>query len=408
MRRRSRTASTAELERGEHARLVGELEALVAEFPLRERLRGVQMLALYRSGRHADALAAYRTAREALDTELGLEPGPELRKLEQQILTHDPALQPAAPGVPAPPATPTFGRDDDVLDVLAALEGARLVTLTGPGGVGKTRLAIEVARAAGGRFVPLAPIADDDRIPEAACAALGVHRMPGEGALEALRAHAATSDRRSWCSTTSSTCPAPRADRRPAGRGADHHRARHQPATAAPERGAQSARSRRSPRRARSRCSSTAPPRAARRIAPTDAVVEICTTLGRAAAGDRARRRPARRAHAGRSLRRGSRTRSPCSAAARRTHRNVTGRSGPRSTGASSCWRRRSATPSPRSPRSPAGASSTPPRRSPTRRCRCSRSWWTRASSSRTAAASDARTGPPVRAGAACRAARRR
>ena len=63
MRRRSRTASTAELELGEHARLVGELEALVAEFPLRERLRGVQMLALYRSGRHADALAAYRAAR---------------------------------------------------------------------------------------------------------------------------------------------------------------------------------------------------------------------------------------------------------------------------------------------------------------------------------------------------------
>jgi predicted ATPase/DNA-binding SARP family transcriptional activator len=178
---------TAELERGEHARLVGELEALVAEFPLRERLRALQMLALYRSGRHADALAAYRAAREALDTELGLEPGPELRNLEQQILIHDPALQPAAPGVPAPPATPTFGRDDDVLDVLAALEGARLVTLTGPGGVGKTRLAIEVARAAGGRFVPLAPIADDDRIPEAACAALGVHRMPGEAALAALR-----------------------------------------------------------------------------------------------------------------------------------------------------------------------------------------------------------------------------
>ncbi|HEX5621623.1 MAG TPA: BTAD domain-containing putative transcriptional regulator, partial [Solirubrobacteraceae bacterium] len=177
----------AELELGEHAHLVGELESLVAEFPLRERLREQQMLALYRSGRHADALAAFRSARETLDAELGLEPGPELRRLEQQILMHDPALQPVAPGVPAPPATPTFGRDDDVRDVLAALDAARLVTLTGPGGVGKTRLAVEVARAAGGRFVPLAAIAAADRIPEAACAALGIRRMPGEEASDALR-----------------------------------------------------------------------------------------------------------------------------------------------------------------------------------------------------------------------------
>jgi predicted ATPase/DNA-binding SARP family transcriptional activator len=176
----------ADLELGEHGRLVGELESLVAEHPHRERLRALQMLALYRSGRHADALAAYRAARATLDAELGLEPGPALRRLEQQILVHDPALQAVAPGVPASPATPTFGRDDDVRDVLGALETARLVTLTGPGGVGKTRLAIEVARAAGGRFVPLAPIADPDRIPDAACAALGIRRMPGEEAAAAL------------------------------------------------------------------------------------------------------------------------------------------------------------------------------------------------------------------------------
>jgi DNA-binding SARP family transcriptional activator len=140
----------AEMALGDHARLVGELEALVAEHPLRERLRAQQMLALYRSGRHADALAAFRAARVVLDEQLGLEPGPELRDLERQILVHDPSL--AAPlqaeRPPAPP-TPTFGRDEDVRSVLDALGQTRLLTLTGPGGVGKTRLAIEVARAAG-------------------------------------------------------------------------------------------------------------------------------------------------------------------------------------------------------------------------------------------------------------------
>jgi predicted ATPase/DNA-binding SARP family transcriptional activator len=176
----------ADLALGEHARLVGELEALVAEHPLRERLRAQQMLALYRSGRHADALAAFRAARETLDAELGLEAGPELRALEQQILTHDPALRAAATGVPPPPPTPTFGRDRDVQAVLAILESARLLTLTGPGGVGKTRLAIEIVRQAGGRFVPLAAIVDAGRIPDAACDALGIRRMPGEAAIEVL------------------------------------------------------------------------------------------------------------------------------------------------------------------------------------------------------------------------------
>jgi Bacterial transcriptional activator domain len=80
---------------GEHARLVGELEALVAENPLRERLRAQLMLALYRSGRHADALAVFRDARARLDGELALEPSRELRTLKQAILTHVPPL--AAP-----------------------------------------------------------------------------------------------------------------------------------------------------------------------------------------------------------------------------------------------------------------------------------------------------------------------
>ena len=82
----------ADLAAGEASQLVPELEALVREHPLRERLRGFLMLALYRSGRQAEALETYREGRQLLDSELGLEPGPELRELERAILAHDPAL----------------------------------------------------------------------------------------------------------------------------------------------------------------------------------------------------------------------------------------------------------------------------------------------------------------------------
>jgi DNA-binding SARP family transcriptional activator len=96
----------AELEVGRHSQLVGELEALVAEHPLRERLRGQLMLALYRSGRQAEALEAYRAARETLVEELGIEPSPELQRLEQAILRHDRKLelssQPKVATVPQP------------------------------------------------------------------------------------------------------------------------------------------------------------------------------------------------------------------------------------------------------------------------------------------------------------------
>jgi class 3 adenylate cyclase len=82
----------AELELGHHGRLVGQLEAFVGEHPLRERPRGQLMLALYRSGRQADALEAYRNARDTLVDELGIDPSPELQQLEQAILRHDPSL----------------------------------------------------------------------------------------------------------------------------------------------------------------------------------------------------------------------------------------------------------------------------------------------------------------------------
>jgi DNA-binding SARP family transcriptional activator/class 3 adenylate cyclase len=114
----------ADLALGRHAELVGELEALVAAEPLRERLRGQLMLALYRSGRQADALAAYRATREALVEELGIEPGRALQDLEGAILRQDLALEPplqlsAPPEAPAPPAAPP-GEERKVVTVLVA------------------------------------------------------------------------------------------------------------------------------------------------------------------------------------------------------------------------------------------------------------------------------------------------
>jgi predicted ATPase/DNA-binding SARP family transcriptional activator len=146
----------AELALGRHEDLIAELEALVAQQPLRERLRAELMLALYRGGRQADALAAYRATRQALVEELGLEPSRELQELEQAILRQDPSLSlhrlPAG-NLPAPAST-LIGREQDIAFVADLLrrEDGRLVTLTGPGGAGKTRLAVEVATVLAGDF----------------------------------------------------------------------------------------------------------------------------------------------------------------------------------------------------------------------------------------------------------------
>ena len=106
------------------------------------------MFALYRCGRQADALAAYRAGRSLLVDELGLEPGPALRRLHQQILAQDPALDVAEtwqPPLPVP-ETPLVGRDAELDEVRALLAGGvRLLTVTGPGGIGKTRFVLELA-----------------------------------------------------------------------------------------------------------------------------------------------------------------------------------------------------------------------------------------------------------------------
>ncbi len=138
----------ADLACGRHRQLVAELEALVADHPLRERLWGALMLAMYRTGRQADALGAYQQLRAILGEQLGLDPSTELHELEEQILLHDPALDLFVPVPHNLPAllTSFVGRKLELIELGERLAETRLVTLTGTGGSGKTRLAIEYGR----------------------------------------------------------------------------------------------------------------------------------------------------------------------------------------------------------------------------------------------------------------------
>lgn len=186
---------------------VGPLTELTARDPFREGLWALLMTALYRAGRTADALAAYRTARGHMVEELGIEPGPRLRELEAMVLSHDAGLGPAvvAERARAPArasdATPAaedaprgnlprravrlIGRGDDLAAVAAAVRAAPAVTLVGPGGIGKTRLAVAAARAAepdlagGAWLVGLAELSSAEDVPRAVADVLGVREAAG-------------------------------------------------------------------------------------------------------------------------------------------------------------------------------------------------------------------------------------
>ena len=210
---------------GESDSLVGELRAMIAADPVAERPRGLLMRALYAAGRQAEALAEYNQARELFASELGVDPSPQLEQIYLGVLRQDlpdasrgqppPAAVPStgqadfsaeeriAPGDPPSgaraaavrkPLTSFVGRDEDVARVRKMLAEGRLVTLTGPGGAGKTRLAIELAvllsgesAAAGASGAPdgcpvtmveLTRVTDPGDVPYAVLHALGIRHSP--------------------------------------------------------------------------------------------------------------------------------------------------------------------------------------------------------------------------------------
>lgn len=188
------------LDLGRHDEALPDLGQLVRAHPFRERVHGLYALALYRSGRQADALGVLDRARTALADQLGLDPTPELQELTGRILRHDPTLAaatpPSGPPAPVPPAavpppsppvppapgpadvpaplTPLIGREADLAGLRSALATHRLVTLTGPGGAGKTRLAVAACEGTDPVWwADLAPVTDAAGVAAVVATAVG-------------------------------------------------------------------------------------------------------------------------------------------------------------------------------------------------------------------------------------------
>ncbi len=196
----------AALATGRHAELLGDLTALHHAHPLDERIAGQLMLSIYLSGSQAAALDVYRTIRARLVDELGVDPGPALRATHQSILagTSTPVALPAGPSSarafpevrPVPRRQTTLvGRDDDIAGVTATLAVGSVVTLTGVGGVGKTRLALEIAHrrqhdfADGAWVCELAPVCHGSSVSHAVATALRLHQIQGRGIDDAVVDH---------------------------------------------------------------------------------------------------------------------------------------------------------------------------------------------------------------------------
>ncbi len=183
------TRIDADLQLGRHAEILGELRGLVAADPTSEQLAGLAMLAAYRTAGPPEALAVFTRLRDAMSAELGEEPSQELTELRDRIARRDPGLgldsqdAAAAPQGPLPtPPNDLVGRDRELVELRALLSrpGIRFVSLTGAGGSGKSRLALEVARdlagayANGVAFVELASLSDPDLVPSTIGRALGI------------------------------------------------------------------------------------------------------------------------------------------------------------------------------------------------------------------------------------------
>ncbi|MFE7890570.1 BTAD domain-containing putative transcriptional regulator [Streptomyces sp. NPDC057412] len=203
-----RARHTAALALGRAEQALPELTALCDAHPLDEPLQALRLRALRDTGRPAEALAAYDDVRRSLSTRLGSDPGPELRALHAELLRPGPDARPAAPrpaDAPRPQTAPAgnlrarltsfVGREPDIAAIRGDLAGARLVTLLGPGGAGKTRLSQEAAESVrdaapdGVWLAELAPVDDPRAVPEAVLTALGAREtvLYGAGA-EAMRA----------------------------------------------------------------------------------------------------------------------------------------------------------------------------------------------------------------------------